>query len=356
MYVLPVSIVFISVATIVVALRLFTRIRLLNSPGWDDWFLLLALITDYAFFGVLIAEHEYGLGTAERVLSEDTYRNQLKMLWVSVPLYNLTLQLTKISMIILYLRLFPTKVYRRVLMTILVVFVGVTLYMVIGTFLVCVPVHEFWSTQTDHPGCNSRTAVWLVNAGLQITSDFVIVILPMPLLVKLRIPLRQRICLMLIFALGLFVCATSIARLYSLVKLIQTKERDYSKHNGLVAIWSFVEANVALVCASLPTFRQLILHIFPRIFPSSARKNYSRHSEKRLQDPGYTWGPFTGPASYSADVSVSADHDSASPCEDGIQVVRELRWVTGSIASGSENAEPERGEPSRVPTPTIQFE
>lgn len=44
MYVLPVSIVFISVATIVVALRLFTRIRLLNSPGWDDWFLLLALV------------------------------------------------------------------------------------------------------------------------------------------------------------------------------------------------------------------------------------------------------------------------------------------------------------------------
>lgn len=125
------------------------------------------------------------------------------MLWVSVPLYNLTLQLTKISMIILYLRLFPTKVYRRVLITILVVFVGVTLYMVIGTFLVCVPVHEFWSTQPDHPGCNSRTAVWLANAGLQITSDFIIVILPMPLLVKLRIPLRQRICLMLIFALGL---------------------------------------------------------------------------------------------------------------------------------------------------------
>lgn len=44
MYVLPVSIVFISVATIVVALRLFTRIRLLNSPGWDDWCLLFAMV------------------------------------------------------------------------------------------------------------------------------------------------------------------------------------------------------------------------------------------------------------------------------------------------------------------------
>lgn len=111
-------------------------------------------------------------------------------------------------------------------------------------------------------------------------------------------------------------------------------------HNGLVAIWSFVEANVAIVCASLPTFRQLILHVFPRILPSTARKDYSRRSEKTLRDPGWTWGPFTGPGGYSTNVSVSADQDSASHCEDGIQVVRELRWETGSIASGNENAEP----------------
>lgn len=139
-----------------------------------------------------------------------------------------------------------------------------------------------------------------------------------------------------------------------------TTNRVVPGHNGLVAIWSFVEANVALVCASLPTFRQLILHVFPRLLPSSARKSYSRRSEKGLQDPGCTWGPFTGPSNYSADVSVSADQDSASHCEDGIQVVRELRWETGSVASGSENAEPEnkaeRGEPVRIPTPTIQFE
>ncbi len=128
------------------------------------------------------------------------------MLWVSVPLYNLTLQLTKISMILLYMRLFPTKVYRVVLITVLVVFIVLTLYMVIGTFLVCVPVHVFWSTDPDQ-WCGTRTAVWLVNAGLQITGDFIIVILPMPLLVKLRIPLRQKICLVFIFALGLLYVA-----------------------------------------------------------------------------------------------------------------------------------------------------
>lgn len=45
MYVLPVSITFVSVATITVALRLFTRIRLVCAPWWDDWFLVLALVS-----------------------------------------------------------------------------------------------------------------------------------------------------------------------------------------------------------------------------------------------------------------------------------------------------------------------
>lgn len=44
MYVLPVSITFVSVATIVVALRLYTRFRLVHSPWWDDWFLVFALV------------------------------------------------------------------------------------------------------------------------------------------------------------------------------------------------------------------------------------------------------------------------------------------------------------------------
>jgi hypothetical protein len=45
MYVLPVSITFVSVATITVALRLFTRIRLVCASWWDDWFLVLALVS-----------------------------------------------------------------------------------------------------------------------------------------------------------------------------------------------------------------------------------------------------------------------------------------------------------------------
>ncbi|KAL4779376.1 hypothetical protein BJX76DRAFT_361841 [Aspergillus varians] len=355
MYVLPVSITFVCVATIVVALRLFTRIRLVSAPGWDDWFLLLALLTDYAFFGVLVAEHHYGLGSPEASASPDKYRNLLKMLWISIPLYNLTLNLTKISMLLLYKRLFPPKKYQIALTALLVLVVCTGLYMFFGTLLLCIPVHAFWEPDRVEHTCVSREVVWYLNAALQITGDLIVVILPMPQLLKLHIPFRQKMCLMVIFALGLFVCATSVARLYALVKFL--KSRDSSRYSGWAATWSFVEANVAIICASLPTFRQLIHSTFSRILPSSARRAHSRNSEKQLQGPAL-WGPFQGPARYSADVSVSADRESASHHGEGIQVVRELKWEMGSVTSGSEHAVPgnktERGDSDGISA--IQFE
>ncbi|KAL2835075.1 hypothetical protein BDW59DRAFT_2855 [Aspergillus cavernicola] len=335
MYVLPVSISLVCVSTIVVALRLFTRIRVVCAPGWDDWFLLLALLTDYAFFGVLIAEHSFGLGKPQATISPTTYRGQLKMLWISVPLYNLSLNLTKVSMILLYMRLFPTKTYRIVLTVVLVFIVCSGIWMVIGTLVVCIPIHSFWDIGVDRT-CLSRAVIWYLNAALQIAGDLILVILPMPQLVRLRIPLKQKICLVFIFALGLFVCATSVVRLHFLHLLLNTS--DESRINGLAAIWSFIEANVAILCASLPTFRQLLVKIFPRILPSLTRYTY-KHNEKSLHGPVMLWEPYRGSVSYSADVSVSADRDSNSHRAEGIQVVSELRWEMGS-ASGERDSGP----------------
>ncbi|KAL2865827.1 uncharacterized protein BJX67DRAFT_382510 [Aspergillus lucknowensis] len=336
MYVLPVSITFVSVSTIVVALRLFTRFRLVYAPGWDDWFLLFALLTDYAFFAVLVAENSHGLGKPQATLSPSENRSQLKMLWISIPLYNLTLNLTKISMVLLYLRLFATKTYRIILITLLILITISGIWMVLGTLLVCIPVQAFWDRTIEHT-CLSRALIWFLNAALQIAGDLILVILPMPPLIRLRIPLRQKVGLVVIFALGLFVCTTSVVRLYTLIMLVRTTDR--SRYNGLVATWSFVECNVAIVCASLPTFRQLIIRTFPRILPSCARNSHSS-PKKQLHDPVMTWEPFRGGGSYSADVSVDRDADSNSRCHtsaDGIQVVRELRWDLSSAASGSEN-------------------
>jgi hypothetical protein len=44
--------------------------------------------------------------------------------------------------------------------------------------------------------------VWYANAVMQIFTDVVILILPMPLLSKLHLPRRQKVGMMLVFGVG----------------------------------------------------------------------------------------------------------------------------------------------------------
>lgn len=109
--------------------------------------------------------------------------------------------LTKLSLIFLYKRLFPTKYYQIILAVTLFFVIATGMWMVFSAILFCIPVRSFWDTSL-HRTCLPEGVVWCLNAGFQISTDLLLVILPMPVLAKLQIPKRQKVALILIFALG----------------------------------------------------------------------------------------------------------------------------------------------------------
>ncbi|KAI3053606.1 hypothetical protein CBS76997_125 [Aspergillus niger] len=201
MYALPVGIVFLCLATVTVALRLYTRLKLVRKPGWDDLLIVLSLATDVVFFAFLVIEIQNGLAENEADLAPEVVRRQLKALWITIPLYNLTLTLTKLSLIFLYRRLFPTHTY-RILLILTLIFVIITgLWMVLSTLIFCIPINAFWDTSIPHT-CLPEDVVWCLNAAFQITTDLILVVLPLPILANLNLPKRQKAALLVIFALG----------------------------------------------------------------------------------------------------------------------------------------------------------
>ncbi|KAI2947727.1 hypothetical protein CBS147343_956 [Aspergillus niger] len=190
MYALPVGIVFLCLATVTVALRLYTRLKLVRKPGWDDLLIVLSLATDVVFFAFLVIEIQNGLAENEADLAPEVVRRQLKALWITIPLYNLTLTLTKLSLIFLYRRLFPTHTY-RILLILTLIFVIITgLWMVLSTLIFCIPINAFWDTSIPHT-CLPEDVVWCLNAAFQITTDLILVVLPLPILANLNLPKRQ---------------------------------------------------------------------------------------------------------------------------------------------------------------------
>ncbi len=127
----------------------------------------------------------------------------------------MSISLTKVSILFFYFRLFPQKLYRTFLWA-MMAFVFLTGFAcsVAGIFQ-CNPIHKAWDT--DVPGtCFDRPALFFANASLNIFQDFVIYLLPSPMLWNIQIPVRQRLALIGIFVVGGFVCIAGIIRIPTL--------------------------------------------------------------------------------------------------------------------------------------------
>ncbi|PYH47899.1 uncharacterized protein BP01DRAFT_335541 [Aspergillus saccharolyticus JOP 1030-1] len=338
MYTVPIAIIFLTLTCLLVALRVFTRLRVVQKPGCDDLLIVLALLADIAFFVFLVFEIRNGLAKNQKLLSPQVVRNQLMALYITIPLYNLSLTLTKLSLVFLYKRLFPTKYYQIILAITLFFVVTTGLWMIFSAVFFCIPVHAFWDTSMPRT-CLSEAVVWCLNAAFQISTDLLLVVLPMPLVIRLQIPKRQKVALIFIFALGFFVCAMSIIRLTTIIRLVKTQ--DFTEGNGLAATWSFIECNVAIICACLQPLRPFIIRFFPRLMPSRVRSDHPREKHSGpsggASTVGYHGNPF-GPTSTSYVTSVAgtfsldslslgdAQHNHSAGTANGIQVVQELRW------------------------------
>lgn len=174
--------------------------------------------------------------------------------------------LTKISIVLLYLRIFPKKVSNRFAYTCWAVIAGLASYGV--SFIIyfafeCRPISLFW-TQWDgeHAGtCLPLQKAIFVNSAFNILFDLVVFFLPVPKLLALRVrDSRRKIGAILTFLLGLFVTVCSIVRLQYLAQLGKVANATY--HYNAISLWSGLEGDVGVICACMPTIAGPVLYFF----------------------------------------------------------------------------------------------
>lgn len=99
--------------------------------------------------------------------------------------------------------------------------------------------------------------------------DFSILIFPIPLVVALKLDIKQKLAILGIFLLGTLAAASSIARVIVFFKggqAIAVHHNDVTYYTSGVFIWTVVEMVLGIISACLPTLRPLFV---------SRRKNYT---------------------------------------------------------------------------------
>ncbi|KAI9168098.1 Satratoxin biosynthesis SC20 cluster protein [Paramyrothecium foliicola] len=200
---------------------------------------------------------------------------------VMATLYFTQMALIKLTLLVFYLRIFPTIFIRRVLYgTIIFTCLYGVVYMFTAIFQ-CLPV-TYFSTKWDgeHEGsCASINAITWSNAGISIALDFWMLAIPLSQLSSLNLDGKKKIGVAMMFCVGTLFTIVSIVRLHVLVKFGHTENPtwDYLE----VCKWSTIEIAVGIICVCMPSFRLLLTRLFPSFFHSSHRSyaNYASNGD-----------------------------------------------------------------------------
>ncbi|KAL8675903.1 MAG: hypothetical protein Q9186_007517 [Xanthomendoza sp. 1 TL-2023] len=150
-------------------------------------------------------------------------------------------------------RLKQLKIVDAVSVYVVIGFIGVQ----ITLFTSCRPFSGYWSVPPSSEQCWSYYNFEIFEGCFNVSADLILLIIGMPLLVKARIPLQQKLILLIIFGMGMFVIAAALlCKVYGLYPPLI----NYSYLN-----WFFREASVAIYVTNIPVIYSFMREVFPQI-------------------------------------------------------------------------------------------
>lgn len=108
----------------------------------------------------------------------------------------------KISLLVFYLQLSPQRWFRLSCWATLGLIIGYSVGIFFSLLFACSPIAMSWDVGITEGSCINRPTLYIATAVANILSDIILFILPIPMVIKLQIPLMQKIGLGFIFTVG----------------------------------------------------------------------------------------------------------------------------------------------------------
>ncbi len=129
--------------------------------------------------------------------------------WVGELFYQLSLAFSKVSILLLYVRvLHAYPLARRAAYAMLAIVVVYNVWGLYETATLCAPLAAYWDPDVKGD-CKPIAYMWAA-IGLHVATDFLIFSIPIPVVLRMRMPWRQKAELAMVFALG-FLCVPPLS-------------------------------------------------------------------------------------------------------------------------------------------------
>ncbi|KAI9827953.1 MAG: hypothetical protein M1826_006149 [Phylliscum demangeonii] len=299
-----------AVATVTTVVRLYTRGVVLRAFGLDDLLMVIATLLG----AVTSATHHLKLAPLRGIYMMMIHNNSTKLTppmltllgrsiravfgggfaYIFELMYALppsssrrwSIELTeirfiKLSILAFYRRVAVSRKHHLLLWITAACIIGYCFANNIATMFTTNPVNAAWDIRVKAKSHGFRTEdLQNSNSIFQSIIDVVILLLPIPILVKLQTNRRTKLGLAFVFSLGIFSLVTTIIRLRTSIRFSRLKTLvEGIAMEPELSYWSDVELNTAIICANCPAISALF-----RGFSKSRSTRASGSGGKRSND------------------------------------------------------------------------
>ncbi|OHE90602.1 integral membrane protein [Colletotrichum orchidophilum] len=271
-----VAIILLAIATIIIAIRIYTRRCITNGFGWDDILVVLAFIPATAFVVLgVIATDNYGWGRHIWDVPTERITVSLQIGLAGQILFDLATSFTKLSMLALMYRIACTASNKlRLLVVVLQVLISVNcIVFMLVAMLQCRPLKLYWTLSLEPQNCIDESAHLLVAGIINTVTDFLVVLLPLALMRIVyadKLTSRQLTIVNILFGAGFLACFAGVARTY--FTWIMTTEPDATWNAWINWLVSCLELFLGIICTSIPSTKPFFNKYIPKLLGTNARR------------------------------------------------------------------------------------
>lgn len=121
-----------------------------------------------------------------------------------------TLAVVKISILLLYRRIFTTRTFLRVNLAVGCLVLSSATAIALAAVFRCNPIADAWAHQA-RSGCFDTRTFYVTTKAIDFFTDVLVLLLPMPMVWQLHLPLKKRVFLCILFAIGSLYVSSAVS-------------------------------------------------------------------------------------------------------------------------------------------------
>ncbi|CAG7954713.1 unnamed protein product [Penicillium salamii] len=285
---LGIVVAFAALGGIAVVLRLWSRRLTRTALTSDDYLILLGYVRASVLEATGCADMYRSLPSVNRSLRDiktnyvgihiwdvpKTYNATPGLVWnfANQIIYNPALSIVKVSMLLFLHRLnSQSRVVRYLIWASLATVITLCLAVLLVDIFQCTPVAYVYDMSIPGGKCIDQGAFYVSTAALNLTTDIMVLSIPIIITARLQMPMRRKIAVCVILCLGAVATAIGVWRIIILAQGFIAKIDNPDPTYSIGFCSSAIEVNLAVITACGPSLKAISTRYLPKVLGSSRR-------------------------------------------------------------------------------------